>query len=128
MSLHTNTRVGLLYLMPVIGVLIMWYVILFAGNPPGVTSKSTLASLLTEGPRPYFFRWLLALPALCLTIMAAYFSPIASTRAGYFALVVVGLFLAIAAWLSVSVDLAVCTTLPPVYALFVARAMRGANP
>jgi CRISPR/Cas system-associated exonuclease Cas4 (RecB family) len=58
-------------------------------------------------------------------MMTAYLSSLAATRVGYVALVIAGLCLAIAAWLTVPVDLAVCTTLPPVYGLFLAYAKRA---
>jgi hypothetical protein len=118
MTSHANKKIGICYLLPVIGILIMWYVVLLKANPPGITPKGSLIFLLTQGPRLWFFRWLLVLPTLCVLLATAYFSSIPKTRLGYSALITVGIALALAAWLTVSVDIAVCTTLPLVYSLF----------
>ncbi|HWK82296.1 MAG TPA: hypothetical protein VNS61_01050 [Caldimonas sp.] len=111
-----HTKAGLLYLLPAIAVLVVWYLLLFEGNVPGVTPKSTFAFVLTEGARPWWFRWLFVLPFLCFTLAAAYQSRLAALRVGSVVLLSLGVALAAATWLTVSSEIALFTTLPLAYA------------
>jgi hypothetical protein len=112
-----HTKAGLLYLLPAVAVLVVWYLLLFEGNAPGVTPKGTFAFVLTEGARPWWFRWLFALPFLCLSLAAAYLSRLAALRVGSVMLLTLGVALAAATWLTVSSEIALFTTLPLAYAL-----------
>lgn len=113
----TNAKAGLLYLLPALAVLLNWWILLFYDNPPNITPSSTLNFVLTEEPQRLWFRWLIVLPALCLVLSAAYFSRVAQTRRGAIALLVVGIALALAAWLSVTHELALFVSLPLLYGL-----------
>lgn len=116
-----HTKAGLLYLLPAIAVLVVWYLLLFEGSAPGVTPKGTFAFVLTEGARPWWFRWLFALPFLCLSLAAAYLPRVAALRVGAVVLLTLGVALAVATWLTVSSEIALLTTLPLAYALLNAK-------
>jgi hypothetical protein len=126
MRLHT--KAGLSYLVPLVGVLVVWYFLLFEGNAPGVASNRTFAFLLSEGPRPWWFRWLFALPMGCVALAAGYFSRLATTRTGAAVLLALGIALAIASWLTVSPEVAILATLPLFYAALSAAEAFGLRP
>ena len=116
-----STKAGLLYFLPMLAVLGIWWILLFHDNPPNVTPSSTLSFVLTEGPQQLWFHWLIALPVLCLGLSAAYFSRVAKSRQGAVALLVVGIALALAAWFSVTHELALFVSLPLLYGIIHAR-------
>jgi hypothetical protein len=122
-----HTKAALLYVLPVFALVGMWYLLLFTGNAPAVSALSTLAFLLTEGPMPSWFRWLLLLPAICATLGAAHLSPVTHTRSGSLCLFVLGTALSIAAWLTVSSEIAVVVSLPLLYAFLGARGHRSTS-
>lgn len=113
--MRSHTKAGLLYVLPVVAVLVVWYLLLFEGTAPGVTPKGAFAFVLTEGARPWWFRWLFALPFLSLALAAAYCTRPATTRFGSALLLALGVALAIASWLTVSPEIALFTTLPLAY-------------
>jgi len=117
----SSAKAGLLYLLPALAVLSIWWILLRYENPPNVTPSSTLKFVLTEGAQQLWFRWLIALPALCLALSAAYFSRVAQTRRGAVALLVVGIALALAAWFSVTHEIALFVSLPLLYSVSHAR-------
>ncbi len=121
MRLHT--KAGLLYLLPVVAMLITWYIILFRDNPPGVTPWNTLAYLLTSEPRVSWFRWLTAIPFISLMFAVANFSRIVKSRSGSFIVVALGAAFALAAWITSSIDIALLTTLPLVYGILATAAI-----
>jgi hypothetical protein len=116
-----STKAGLLYLLPTLAALFIWWVLLFHDNPPNVTPSSTLSFVLTEGPQQLWFHWFIALPVLCLGLSVAYFSSVAKSRQGAVVLLVVGIALALAAWLSVTDELALFVSLPLLYGVIHAR-------
>jgi hypothetical protein len=113
--MRSQFKAALLYVLPAVAVVVVWYLILFEGDAPGVTPRSTFAFVLTDGPRPLWFRWLFALPFLSLALALAYATAIARTRAGSVLLLLLGALLAIASWLTVSAEIAILATLPLVY-------------
>jgi uncharacterized membrane protein len=76
---------------------------------------------MSEGPRPWWFRWLFVLPFLCVALAAAYRSRLATAKAGALALLAIGSALALASWLAVTPEIALCTTLPLAYGVIVVR-------
>ena len=121
MTLNANTKAALLYLLPVIAVFGIWYVLLFDVRSPGGTPEYVFKSALTEGPRLLWFRWLLVLPGLCLALAAAYLSRLSNSRIGAIGLLVIGVALAVAAWLTVAAEIALFVSLPLVYGFVVAK-------
>jgi len=122
-----HTKAALLYVLPVLAVLGIWYLLLFAGTPSASSPRSTLAFVLTEGAQPWWFRWLLVLPALCVALGAAHLSRVAHTRAGSLWLFVLGSALSVAAWLTVAWEIAVFVSLPLLYGFLGARAHRTSS-
>jgi hypothetical protein len=115
--MRSHTKAGLLYVLPAAAVLVVWYLLLFEGSAPGVTPKGTFAFVLTEGARPWWFRWLFALPFLSMALAAAYCTHSAATRVGSALLLALGVALAVASWLTVSPEIALFTTLPLAYGI-----------
>jgi hypothetical protein len=113
--MRTQTKAALLYVLPAVAVAAVWYLLLFEGNAPGVTPRSTFPFVLTEGPRPLWFRWLFALPFVSLSLSLAYATRVARSRSGSVVLLLLGCAFAGASWLTVSPEVAVVATLPLVY-------------
>lgn len=114
-ALSNNAKTGLLFLLPAFGVLGIWYILLFVGNPPCDNDPiESLRFFLNESPQPIFFRWLLVLPALYLTFTALYFSEIPRSRLGAIVLFSASVLLAIATWLTVT-SIAMFATMPLLY-------------
>jgi len=121
MKMNANTKAALLYLLPVVAVFGIWYALLFDARSPGATPEYVFMSVLTEGPRLLWFRWLLVLPGLCLVLAVAYLSRLSSSRIGATALLALGATLAGAAWLTVASEIALFVSLPLVYGFVVAK-------
>lgn len=117
--MRTTTKAGLLYIAPAIALAAIWYVILFTSVPSSRTVSQTafdmLTFVLTEGPRPEWFAWMLALLPICLAMAFAYLSPVSRHRAGSIALFAVGTFLSVAAWLTIASSIAFIMSLPVWY-------------
>jgi hypothetical protein len=111
-----NLKSAVLYIPPVLALLAIWYGLLFTGNTPGSSATDVLHFVLMEGPNPYWFRWLFALPILCAALGIAHISPIARQRTGQFCLLALGAALAIASWPTVSIEISVFVTIPVIYA------------
>ena len=116
-----NSKAALLYIPPVLALLAIWYGLLFTGNLPSSSPADTLHFVLTEGPEPHWFRWILALPIFCAALGIAHMSPMSRICRGRVALLVLGAVLATASWLTVSTEISVFVTLPVVYAFLGAR-------
>lgn len=61
--MRPNVVFSALYAFPVLGVLGMWYVLLFDADG-SATPRGILAYVLTEAPERQWFYWLLAAPVL----------------------------------------------------------------
>ncbi len=105
-------KTAAMYVLPVLAILGIWYFLLFVGNSSGTTPKSTFVFVLTEGPMPWWYAWLLVLPVLCCALAAAYLSGVASSSKGAVSLFGLGVALAASAWITVSPEIALFVTLP----------------
>lgn len=112
MRVKAGTKAGLLYLLPTVTVCGIWYVLLAADSSPTSSAGATLMFVLSDGPNPYWFRWLVALPVLCLVLCVAYLSRVSATRVGSACLFAAGLALSTAIWLTVAHEVALFATLP----------------
>lgn len=112
MKPRAHTIAGLLYLLPVLAVLFVWWALIFVG----VSSPlETFRFALLDGPNPHWFWWLLVFPVICLALSIAYLSQLAVSRAGASWFFVLGAGLAAAAWLTFSSEIALFATLPLLY-------------
>jgi len=123
--MRSHTKAGLLYLLPAGAVVVVWYLMLFGVDMTSVVPNRTLPSVLSEGPRPWWFRWLFVLPFLCLGLAGAYCSRFATRKTGALVLLAIGSALALATWLTVTSEIALCTTLPLAYGVLVAHESLG---
>jgi uncharacterized membrane protein len=114
MKLSTNSVAGLLYLLSALAVLGIWYILLFMDNPSCINPLESLRYFLTESLQSMWFRWLLILPVLCLTVSALHFSKLSQSRIGSICLFSFEVLLAIATWLTVQA-IAIFATLPLIY-------------
>ena len=121
MKLSTSSIAGLLYLLPALAALGIWYILLFMDNPPCINPLESLRYFLTEPPQSMWFRWLLVLPVLCLTFSGLHFSKFPQSRLGSIVIFSFGVLLAIATWLTVQA-IGIFTTLPLLYGF---KNMRG---
>ncbi|WOB06884.1 hypothetical protein [Piscinibacter gummiphilus] len=121
MKVQPQTKAALLYLLPAAAILAIWYVLLFKGNTQQSSATGTLGYLLTEDPNSIWFTWLLVLPAGFLALSAGYSMSLARSRRGSKALLAIGISLAVAAWLTVSTEIAVFASLPVLYGLAAAK-------
>ena len=83
-------------------------------NPTCINPLESMRYFLTESPQSMWFRWLLILPVLCLTVSALHFSKFSQSRFGSICLFSFEVLLAIATWLTVQA-IAIFATLPLVY-------------
>jgi hypothetical protein len=118
-------KAALLYLLPTLAVLGVWYLLLTKGNSEQSSAIGTLTFVLTEGPMPIWFRWLLLLPVLFLGVAAGYASPLSRSRRGAQVLLGLGVLVAASAWLTVSTEVAVFASLPLVYGLLLVRQFKA---
>ena len=130
-AMRTTTKAGLLYIAPAIALAAIWHVMLFTSVPSnrtaGQAAVETLTFVLTEGPRPEWFAWLLALMPICLAMTLAYLSPLPRHRAGSIALLAVGTCLSVAAWLTITSSIALFMTLPMWYGLIAVKESASAS-
>lgn len=106
MKLTANNTAVVLYLLAALATLGVWYVLLFMNNPPGANPVDNLRYFLNAPPGQAVFWRLLALPALCLAVAAAYFSQWSHTRSGAISLFGVGVVLALVSWWSAPLPIA----------------------
>jgi hypothetical protein len=114
MSYSANKATGLLYILPAVAVLGIWYILLFAGNSSAHTSIDTIAYFLSGQTNEMILsRWMLvAFPLLCIALSIAYFSRIPRIRGGAIVLFFAGVLLALVAWGTVSPGLAGLVSAP----------------
>lgn len=104
----------MLYVLPVVAVLGVWCILLFVADGPA-TPRNIFEYLLIEAPERHWFNWLLAAPVLWSALAAAYLTPLATRRAGNIALLGIGGSVAVAAWLTLSFEIALFASLPILY-------------
>jgi hypothetical protein len=121
MKLTANHKAGILYLLPVLALLGVWYILLSIHNPSVVNPVDNFLYLLNTSPYQQNFRWLLALPCLCLLLAISYFSRLAQVQSGALGLLVMGVFLALGAWFTVSTPIAIFVSVPLYYAFINSR-------
>jgi hypothetical protein len=114
-KLSANAKAALLYLLPALTIFGVWYITLFANNPPGVTPAGAFRFFLNEGPSPVWFRWFLIFPLLCLALSGAYASRLPRTRIGSSVLFAAAVSLAVGAWLTMTFAVALTASLPVFY-------------
>lgn len=119
--LPAHTATALLYLVPILAVGGMWAVRLSEAGSSGTTAWRTFVFVLTDGPVPGWFRWMLVLPVLCLALGAAHLSRAGRSRGGSVLLFVLGSALSVAAWLTAAPAIALFVSLPLVCAFVAAR-------
>jgi hypothetical protein len=121
---------GAAYVLPALATGGIWYVLLFMHNPPEPNYGEMLRTWFIEIPERRFFWWLVLLPALCLTLAAAYFSPIARKKVGAAVLCTLGIVTAAAAWLAFDSSIAIFVTLPLLFTVpsSVPSLISGARP
>lgn len=100
MRFSSNGMAASFYSLAALAVLGVWYILLFVGDLPCDNVVENLLYVLNEPPAQLIFRWLLALPALCLLLASAYCSRWSRTRAGASILFAAGAALTLAAWWS----------------------------
>ena len=121
MRVTSQIKAALLYLLPTASILGIWYVILFKGGSSHSSATDTLAFVLTEGPQPLWFLWLLVLPACFLALAAGYLTPLARSHRGSRVLLAIGTGLAASAWFTLSMEVALFSSLPVLYGFLVAK-------
>lgn len=114
MKLSTNSIAGLLFLLPALAALGIWYILLFMDNPPCINPLESLRYFLTEPPMSMWFRWLLIFPVLCLTFSGLHFSRFSQSRLGSIGLFSLGVLLAVATWFTFQA-IGIFATLPLIY-------------
>ena len=102
--MRSNLVAAALYTLPVVDVLVVWYVLLFVADG-SATPQGILTSVLTEAPQRKWFDWLLAAPVLWGAVAIAHLTPVASRRAGSIALNSIGACLGV--WAAEGFDAAV---------------------
>jgi hypothetical protein len=121
MRVTSQIKAALLYLLPTGAILGIWYVLLFQGDSSNSSATDTLAFVLTEGPEPLWFLWLLVLPSCFLALAGSYLTPLARSHAGSRVLLVVGASLAACAWFTLSTEVALLSSLPVLYGFLAAK-------
>lgn len=121
MKITSQTKAALLYLLPTAAILGIWYVLLFQGSSSHSSATDTLAFVLTEGPKPLWFLWLLVLPSCFLALAASYLTPLARSHRGSRVLLAVGAALAACAWFTLSTEVSLFASLPVLYGFLVAK-------
>lgn len=114
MKLRATTPAALFYLGTGISGLVVWYIILFVGNPNVASALDQITFMLIDAPDRTWFRWLLLFPILCFLMSGAYVSPLSRHGAGVAALAVVGLGLAVLCWLTLTTPMTVLITVSAV--------------
>ena len=127
MNLTASTKAGALYLLPALAVLSIWWVLLFVANSPGVTPLSTLRFVLTEGPQRHWFYWLIAMPIHFVLLAGAYWSRLTRTKGGAVGLFLVGSAVSLAAWFTVTWEVAMFATVPLLYGFRSIKETGGIN-
>lgn len=115
MSLRAGRKAALLYLVAAAAMLGILGTLLFSGESHTSTPSAILLFVFVEGPDPHWFRWLAMLPVLCLALSASYLSRRLSSRFGAVWLLAAGTLLSVAAWFTVTPELALFVTLPLSY-------------
>jgi len=115
--MRLQLRTSLLYVLPALAALGVWYTALFYENPPGITPQTLLTYSLNEGTTALLFRWFLVFPIICIFLAVGYASNIATTRQGTLALASVGLVVAVASWFTLTSLLAALATAPLYYGI-----------
>lgn len=110
---------GVAYLLPGLGVLLNWHTLLF--TVPGPGPWEGLRHVLFEASERAMYWWIAALPVACLSMAAAYWSPLAKTRSAVLAMAAIGVALAIVAWLTMHWETATFVTLPLIFSVPLAK-------
>lgn len=115
--MRENSKAALLYVPPVLALLAVWYGMLFIGNASMRSAVEMLQFSLTQGPQPNWFRWIFLLPIICAALGIAHISPIVRRKMGRVILVIAGVAVAGASWLTVSTEISIFVTLPVFFAV-----------
>lgn len=127
MRIRTNTVAAILYVLPALATLGAWYVLLFVPAGGFVTPQSTLHYVLTEEPRRLWFYWFLVAPVLWIGLSLAYLTPAALRLPGAIILLGLGTPIAVAAWLTLTFELALFASLPLVHGVKCVREASALN-
>ena len=76
----------------------IWFIMVFAANPPNVTPGDMLRAFLVDSSHRVFYWWLAVVPALCAFLAVAYLTPLVRRRRFAIVLWVAGVSLALATW------------------------------
>ena len=108
---------GAMYVLPVLAVAPMWYILLFVGNPPSPNYEEMLHFFFVEDSSRKLFWYHAALPVICGAMAAAYLLTIAPFTIAAKALFVVGVVVALSAWLLSNEGIAIFATLPLMFSV-----------
>ena len=122
MTLDTNRKAGMLYILPVIAILVSWLIFLFVISPPVVRPFELLIFVISEKPQLLWMRWFMALPVLCLLLAASYFSQFAQRQVSSIILFIIGIAVCLVCWMSFDWWVALTATLPLIYGYLSVRA------
>ncbi|MBV8380812.1 MAG: hypothetical protein JO369_08650 [Paucibacter sp.] len=114
MRTRPNVIVAVLYALPAIAALGVWYTLLFVADGPA-TPRGILEYVLADAPEHSWFYWLLTAPALWTALAAAYLTSLAAKRLGAITLFCIGGALAVAAWITLAFEVALFASLPVFY-------------
>ena len=109
---------GWLFLAPALLVAGIWYLHFLVPMPAKQAAWESVVGQLRhdfESPHAWWFTWLVALPALCILLSAAYFLNVARGRTGALVLFAATLALAVATFVLNDWGLAVFVALPAVW-------------
>lgn len=112
-----ENTVSAAYLIPVLAIGGMWCLLLFVGNTEKVGPIETLRYFLFEAPEWRMFWFLIGLPTLCLALGAGYLTSFASGMVGAVSLCVIGIVVALAAWLTVDPTIATFISIPLLFSV-----------
>lgn len=122
MAIRATTWASLLYLIPALGGLGSWFLIVGLGNDSIASIKETALYMLNEEPTRVFFRWMLALPIIGLALSVAYMSEIGRRKTGLVALLGVGVLHALAAWSQLKTSYAVSSVIALLFGILALKA------
>ena len=108
---------GVMYILPALAVLPMWYILFFLGNPPNPNYREMFAARFIDDPHRGLFWYHAILPLICVIFAVAYLSNISKIRFAVGLLCVAGGALAISAWLMSNEAIAIFVTLPLFFAV-----------
>jgi hypothetical protein len=113
--------VSITYVLPVLAAIGTWYVLIFTNNLPNSDYGKLLRTWFFDVPERHVFWAMAALSVLCLVLAVAYLLPFARKRVGASVLCLIGILVALVAWLVLSSSLAIFASLPLLFSVPIAK-------